>query len=76
MTFRIKLAYGSMPFEPDKTRPRSNFPESRICFSKVQSAKLNNDKTELMAGTEYCGETAVQQRDHIPLDLHPRLQNP
>ena len=28
-----------------------------------------------MAGTEYFGETAVQQRDHMPVDLHPLLQN-
>ena len=23
-----------------------------------------------MAGTEYFGETAVQQRNHMPVDLH------
>ena len=27
-----------------------------------------------MAGTEYFGENAVQQRDHMPVDLYPLLQ--
>ena len=27
-----------------------------------------------MAGTEYFGETAVQQRDHMPVNLYPLLQ--
>ena len=27
-----RLAYGSMPLEPAETRPRSNFPESRVAF--------------------------------------------
>ena len=45
-----------MPLESAETRPRSNFPESRVAlarFSKVQSAKLNTDETILMAGIEY-----------------------
>ena len=36
--------------------------------AKVQSAKLNTDETTLMAGTEYFGETALQPRDHIPVN--------
>ena len=56
-----------MPLEPAETKPRSNFPESRVesRFSKVQSGKRNTDETKLMAGTEYIGQTAVQPRDHI-----------
>ena len=59
-------AYGAMPLEPAETRPRSNFPESRVTFPRYNPAKLNTDETILMAGTEYFGETAVQPRDHIP----------
>ena len=55
------LAYGSMPLELAETRPRSNFPESRNAFSKVRSAKLNTDVTILMPGTDYFGETALEQ---------------
>ena len=40
------------------------------CFSKVQSAKLNTDKTILMTGTEYFGETTVQPRDHTMRESH------
>ena len=50
-----------MPLELAETRPRSNFPESRNGFSKVQSAKLNTDVTILMPGTDYFGETALKQ---------------
>ena len=58
-----------MPLEPAQTRPRSNFPESGVAFnSKVQSTKLNADETILMAGTEYFGQTAIQPRDHIPVN--------
>ena len=52
-----------MPLEPAETRPRVE-----SSFSKVQSAKLNTDETILMAGTEYFGQTAVQPRDHIPVN--------
>ena len=68
-------AYGAMPLEPAETRPRSNFSESRVYFSKVQSAKLNTDETILMAGTEYFGETAVQPRDHIPVNTMRKSHN-
>ena len=44
-----KPAYGSMPLEPAETTARSNFPESRVAFSKVQ-AKLNTDETFLWLG--------------------------
>ena len=67
-----------MPLESAETRPRSNFPESRVAlarFSKVQSAKLNTDETILMAGTEYFGETSVQPRDHIPVNTMRNSHN-
>ena len=50
-----------MPLELAKTRPRSNFPESRNAFFKERSAKLNTDVTILMPGTDYFGETALKQ---------------
>ena len=53
-----KLAYGSIPLEAADTRPRSNFPESRVPF-KARPVELNTDKTILMPGTDYFGETAV-----------------
>ena len=56
-----RLAYGSTPLEPAETGPRSNFPEWRVAFSKVRSAKLNTDETMLMPGTDYFGETALKQ---------------
>ena len=56
-----RLAYGSRPLEPAETRPRSNFPESTIAFSKVRSAKLNADVIFKMPGTDYFGETALKQ---------------
>ena len=40
---------------------RSNFPESRVSFSKVPSAKLNSDETILISSTGYFGETALKQ---------------
>ena len=43
--------------EPAETRPRSNFPESRVAFPR-----LNTDETILMAGTEYFGQTVVTLR--------------
>ena len=60
------LAYGSMPLELAETKPRSNFPELRNAFSKVRSAKLNNDVTILMPCTDYFGETALKTSHHIP----------
>ena len=56
-----RLAYGSMPLELAETRPRSNFPTSRNAFSKIRSAKLNTDVKILMPGTDYFGETALEQ---------------
>ena len=56
-----RLVYGSMPLELAETRPRSNFPESRIALSEVRSAKLNTDVKILMHGTDYFGETALKQ---------------
>ena len=44
-----RLDYGSMPLEPAETRSRSNFPESRVTFSKVRSAKLDTDETILIS---------------------------
>ena len=41
----------------------------------VQSAKLNTDETVLMAGTEYFGQTAVQPRDHIPVNTMRKSHN-
>ena len=58
-----RVAYGSMPLEPAETRPRSTFPELRVSFSKVRSAKPNTDETILMPDTDYChyfGETALK----------------
>ena len=43
--------------------------------SKVQSAKLNTDETIFMGGTEYFGETAVQPRDHIPVNTMRKSHN-
>ena len=65
-----KPAYGAMPLEPAETRPRAE-----SSFSKVQSAKLNTDETILMAGTEYFGQTAVQPRDHIPVNTMRKSHN-
>ena len=70
-----KLAYGAMPLEPVETRPRSNFPESRVTFPRYNPAKLNTDETILMAGTEYFGQTAVQPRDHIPVNTMRKSHN-
>ena len=58
-----KPAYGAMPLEPAETRSRSNFPESRVAFSRYNQLS-RTDETILMAGTEYFGETAVQPRDY------------
>ena len=56
-----RLTYGSMPLELVKTRPRSNYPESRNAFSKVRSAKLNTDVKILIPGTDYFGETVLKK---------------
>ena len=42
-------------------------------FCEIQSVKLNNDETILMAGTEYFGQTVVQPRDHIPVNNHAEI---
>ena len=54
-----RLAYGSTPLEPAQTRPKSNFPESRVALSNVRSAKLNTDETILMPSRDHFGETAL-----------------
>ena len=56
-----RLAYGSTRLEPAETRPRSNFPESRVPFSKERSAKLSTDEKILMPSKDYFGETALKQ---------------
>ena len=56
-----RLAYGSTPLEPAETRPKSNFPESRVAFSNVRSAKLNADDTILMPSTDHFGEALLKQ---------------
>ena len=40
-----KPVYGSMPLEPAETRPKSNFFESRVAFSRYN--QLNTDETFL-----------------------------
>ena len=55
-----RMAYGSVPLEPAETRPRSNFSESSVSFSKLRSAKLNTDVTISMPGTDYFGETSLK----------------
>ena len=43
-----KPTYGAMSLEPTETRPRSNFPESRVTFPRYnQLLKLNSDETIL-----------------------------
>ena len=44
-----------------QSRPKSNFPESRVAFSNIRLAKLNTDETILMPSTDYFGETALKQ---------------
>ena len=34
LSYLQKSAYGSVPLEPAETRPRSNFPESRVAFPR------------------------------------------
>ena len=53
--------------ETAETRPRSNFPESRIGFSRDNQLSLIPTKRFYGSDTEYFGATA-QQRDHIPLN--------
>ena len=54
-----RLAYGSTRLEPAETRPKSNFPESRVAISNVRPAKLNTDETILMHSTDHFGENAL-----------------
>ena len=54
-----------MPLEPAETRPRSNFPESGVSFSKVRSAKLNTDVTIITAWHRlYFGEIKPHLTSH------------
>ena len=46
-----KLVYGSMPLELAETRPRSNFPESRVGFPRYNQAK--HRRNNILAGTVY-----------------------
>ena len=36
-----RLAYGSMSLEPAETRPRSNFPESRVAVPRYDQLSYN-----------------------------------
>ena len=56
-----KPAYGSMPLEPAETRPRSNFPDSKVAFQGTISYAKHR-RNVFMAGTEYFGGNAVQPR--------------
>ena len=49
LSYLQKSAYASTPLEPAETKPRSNFPESRVesSFSKVQSAKRNSRRNKI-----------------------------
>ena len=50
-----------MPLEPAETRPRSNFPKSRVAFQgTISSAK--HRRNVLMARTEYFDENEMQPR--------------
>ena len=59
-----RVAYCSMPLEPAETRPRSNFPESTNAFSKVRSAKLNNDVTILMPAQTISAKPHLNKTSH------------
>jgi len=59
--------------EPAETRPKSNFPESRIGFSRHDQLRLTPTKY-FIAQTEYFGATA-QQRDHIPVNTVRKSHN-
>ena len=65
-----KPAYGSMPF-----LDLDQIFLSRELLFQGRSTKLNTDETILMAGTEYFGETAVQPRDHIPVNTMRKSQS-
>ena len=39
-----KPAYGAMPLEPAETRPRSNFPESRVAFPRYNQLRQTPTK--------------------------------
>ena len=49
--------YGSKPLEPAETRPRSNFPQSKVAFQDT-IRKPKHQRNVFMACTEYFGETA------------------
>ena len=38
LSYLQKSAYSSMPLEPTETRPRSNFPESRVAFPRYNQS--------------------------------------
>ena len=45
LSYLQKSAYGSMPLELVDTRPRSDFPESRVAFPRYNSTQIPNHKT-------------------------------
>ena len=63
-----------MPLEPAETRPRSNFPDSRVAFQGTISYAKHR-RNVFMAGTEYFGGNAVQPRDHIPVNTMGKSHN-
>ena len=70
---KIGLWFNAIRARWNQTQIQFSWVESR--FSKVQSAKVNTDETMLMAGTEYFGQTAVQPRDHIPVNTMRKSHN-
>ena len=57
-----RLAYGSMPLKLAETTDLDPIFLSReMLFRTVRSAKLSTDITILMPGTDYFGETALEQ---------------
>ena len=62
-----------MPLELGETRPRSmQFSIVESCFLKVQSAKLN---TVVWLAQNILAKSAVQPRDHIPVNTMRKPQN-
>ena len=73
LSSKIGLWFNAIRARWNQTQIQFSWVESR--FSKVQSAKLKTDETILMAGTEYFGQTAVQPRDHIPVNTMRKSYN-
>ena len=73
LSSKIGLWFNAIRARWKQTQIQFSWVESR--FSKVQSDKLNTDETILMPGTEYFGQTAVQQRDHIPVNTMRKSYN-